>query len=63
MQKDARDENVITKEEQLSAKVKLKVQKEHDIRFPEGEEHLHFEGDVRENWMETIASLKHFQHL
>jgi hypothetical protein len=39
------------------------VKKEHDIRFPEGEEHLHFEGDACENWMETIASPKHLQHL
>ncbi len=29
------------------------VKKEHDIRFPKGEEHLHFEGDVCEEWMET----------
>jgi hypothetical protein len=24
---------------------------------------MHFEGDVCDGWMETIASLKHFQHL
>jgi hypothetical protein len=39
------------------------VKKEHDIRFPKGEEHLHFDGDVYENWMETIVSPQHFQHL
>jgi hypothetical protein len=39
------------------------VKKKHDIRFPEGEEHLHFEGDVCEDWMETTTSLKHLQHL
>jgi hypothetical protein len=38
------------------------VKKEHDMRFLEGEEHLHFEGDVCENWMETTTSPKHFQH-
>jgi hypothetical protein len=37
--------------------------REHDIKFPEGEEHLHFEGDVCEDWMETIANPKHLQHL
>jgi len=39
------------------------VNREHDIRFLEDEEHLHFERDVCENWMETITSLKHLQHL
>jgi hypothetical protein len=40
------------------------IKKEHDIRFPEGgEEHLHFEGDVCEDWMKTITSPKRFQHL
>jgi hypothetical protein len=24
---------------------------------------MHFEGDVCEDWMETIAILKHLQHL
>ncbi len=38
------------------------VKREHDIRFLEGEEHLHFEGDVCEDWMETTTSPKHFQH-
>jgi hypothetical protein len=32
-------------------------------RFLEGEEHLHFERDVCENWMKTNISLKHLQHL
>ncbi len=39
------------------------VKREHDIRFLEGEEHLHFEGDICEDQMETTASPKHFQHL
>jgi hypothetical protein len=39
------------------------VKREHDIRFLKGEEHLHFEGDVCEDWMETTGSPKHFQHL
>jgi hypothetical protein len=34
------------------------VKREHDIRFPKGEEHLHFEGDVCEDWMETTTSSK-----
>jgi len=36
------------------------IKKEHDIRFPKGEEHMHFEGDVCEDWVETTASPKHF---
>ncbi len=39
------------------------IKRKHDIRFPKGEEHLHFERDVCEDQMETIASSKHFQHL
>ncbi len=39
------------------------VKREHDIKFPKGEENLHFERDVREDWMETIAKPKHLQHL
>jgi hypothetical protein len=39
------------------------VKREHDIRFPEGEEHLHFEGDVCDNWMETTTSPRKFEHL
>jgi hypothetical protein len=35
------------------------VKEEHDTRFPKGEEHLHFDGNVYEDWMETIASPKH----
>jgi hypothetical protein len=38
-----------------------KVKKEHDTRFPEGEEHLHLKGDIYENWMGTIRSPQHFQ--
>ncbi len=38
------------------------VKREHDIRFPKGEEHLYFEGDVCEDWMETTISPKHLQH-
>jgi hypothetical protein len=33
-----------------------KVNKEHDIRFLEGEEHIHFDANVYEYWMETIAN-------
>ncbi len=32
------------------------VKREHDTRFAEGEEHLHFDGDVYEDWIETITS-------
>jgi hypothetical protein len=39
------------------------IKREHDIRFLEGEEHLHFERDVCEDWMETTTNLKHLQHL
>ncbi len=39
------------------------VKREHDIRFPKGKKHIDFEGDVCEDWMETITSPKHFQHL
>ncbi len=39
----------------------LGVKREHDMRFPKGEEHLHFEGDVCEDWMETNVNPKHFQ--
>jgi hypothetical protein len=33
-----------------------KVKRERDTRFLEGEEHLHFDGDIHEDWMETIGS-------
>ncbi len=39
------------------------VKKEHDTRFQEGEEHLHFDGDLYEDWMEIITNPQHFQHL
>jgi hypothetical protein len=39
------------------------VKKEHGIRFLEGEEHLHFDVNVHDNWMETITSPQHLQHL
>jgi hypothetical protein len=39
------------------------VKSEHDIRVPKGEEHLHFEGDVCEDWMETTINPRHLQHL
>jgi hypothetical protein len=32
------------------------VKGEHETRFLEGEEHLHFDGDVYEDWTKTIAS-------
>jgi hypothetical protein len=35
------------------------VKEEHDTRFLEGEEHLHFDGNVYEDWMETTASPQH----
>jgi hypothetical protein len=61
---EARDTtyDITTKERQLREQ-NHGIKKEHDIRFLEGEEHLHFEGDVCEDWMETITSLKHLQHL
>ncbi len=37
------------------------VKKEHDTRFLEGEEHLHFDGNVDEDWMETTASPQHLE--
>ncbi len=33
-----------------------KVKREHDTRFPKGEEHLDFDGNVYENHMETIGN-------
>jgi hypothetical protein len=39
------------------------VKREHDTRFPEGEEHLYFDGDVYAKSMETTSSPQHFQHL
>ncbi len=40
------------------------VKKEHDTRFPKGEEHLHFDGDVYEDYqMETTGNPQHFQNL
>jgi len=36
--------------------------RKHDTRFPNGEEHLHMDGDIYENWMDTIRSPQHFQH-
>jgi len=38
---------------------KQEVKEEHDTRFPKGEEHLHFDGNVYENWMETTTSPQH----
>jgi hypothetical protein len=39
------------------------IKKEHEIKFQEGEEHLHFKGVVCEDWIETTRSSKHFQYL
>ncbi len=39
------------------------VKREHDIKFPKGEEHLHFDGDVYGDWMETTSSPQHFHDL
>ncbi len=36
------------------------VKREHNSRFPKGEEHLHFDGDAYEDWIETIGSPQHF---
>jgi hypothetical protein len=37
------------------------VKREHDISFPEGEEHLHFDANIYEDWMETTTSPQHLQ--
>ncbi len=50
-------------QEKQSREQSQEVHWEHDIRVLEGEEDLHFGGDVYEDWMETIASPQHFQHL
>jgi hypothetical protein len=39
-----------------------KVKKEHDTRFLEGEKHLQMDGDIYEDWMDTIGSSHHLQH-
>jgi hypothetical protein len=39
-----------------------KVKREHDTRFLKGEEHLQMDGDVYEDWMDTIGNPQHFQH-
>ncbi len=39
------------------------VKEEHETRFLEGEEHLHFDGNIYEDWMETITSPQHLQNL
>jgi hypothetical protein len=41
----------------------LGVKREHDTRFLKDEEHLHLDGDIYEDWMETTRSPQHFQHL
>jgi hypothetical protein len=51
---------MISSRERQLREHKQNVKREHDTRFPEGEEHLHFDGDVYEDWMETT---KHPQHL
>jgi ribosomal protein S30 len=33
-----------------------KVKREYDTRFLKAEKHLHFDGDIHENWMETTGS-------
>jgi hypothetical protein len=32
------------------------VKREHGTRFLETKEHLHFDGDIYEDWMETIGN-------
>ncbi len=39
-------------EKQLRDQIE-EVKREHDIRFAESEKHLHFEGNIYEDWMET----------
>ncbi len=36
------------------------IKREHDTRFLEGDEHLHFDGDIYEDYMETTESPHHF---
>jgi hypothetical protein len=40
---------------------KQKIRKEHDIRFIESDEHLHFDANVYEDWMETTTSPQHLE--
>jgi hypothetical protein len=42
---------------------KQKVKNEYDTMFLEGEEQLHLDRDVYEDWMDTTGSPQHFQHL
>ncbi len=37
------------------------VKRKHDTRFLKGEDHLHFDGDVYEDWMDTTKSSQHLQ--
>jgi len=39
------------------------VKEEHDTRVPKGEQHLHFDANVYEGWVETTTSPQHLQHL
>jgi hypothetical protein len=40
-----------------------KVKREHYTRFLKGEEHLQMDGDVYEDWMDTIGNPQHLHHL
>jgi hypothetical protein len=51
---------MISSRERQLREHKQNVKREHDTRFPEGEEHLHFDGDVYEDWMETTKHPQHF---
>ncbi len=42
---------------------KQEIKREHDTRFPEGEEHMYFDGDVYEDQMKTTGNPLHFQYL
>jgi hypothetical protein len=35
------------------------IKEEHNTRVLEGEEHSHFDANVNEDWMETIANPQH----
>ncbi len=49
-------------ERQLKEQIQ-KVKKDHDIRFLEGEEHLHLDGNIYEDLMDITRSPQHFQKL
>jgi hypothetical protein len=36
------------------------TKREHDTRFPKGEKHLQMDGNMYEDWIDTIGSPQHF---